>query len=197
MLCWVSVKSFCSDAKTSAAAGKQHWRKCQNSRRACFKKPEHGGGARAPGSCCRKKKKKKMEKLIQTSLAQSTAWQLPYVWRERSNASASAGGGAKSFTSKLMQYGGGNHHWWQFGSGCFFFFRAAGVESISCSLAGQAGSHVRIDSVCVQRQNPRLWPADTRELARTRPPTSACSPDPSLLTQESYSDIYYGDIIRC
>ena len=62
--CWVSVKCVCSDAKTSAAAGKQLWCKVsQQHKRACFQESVRGDSGSGPASskgkprCCYRSEK--------------------------------------------------------------------------------------------------------------------------------------------
>lgn len=131
--CWVSFKSVCSDAKTSAADGKQHLRKCQNSLRACFKRSEH---ARS----CLPRIAQAQENKDAASKTNSSA-----CTRHGVTAPSKSGGKAERgekmhmlaswsseeglvflFTSKLMQYGGGGQQCGRVRAGAFQSSREGG-----------------------------------------------------------------------
>lgn len=214
-VCWCCAESvlslFCSDAKTSAAAGKQHWRKCQNSRRACFKKTERGGSCSwLMSSEERLSAGKNGDTDANTNISRtkrSMTAPIRLVGRRNSSASVAIMWGrleraeCRGVELNRLHQNSCNMEEviitvaiWK-----GVLFGTAGVESISCSLAGRQGAmSALIRSVCSARTlvcGP--WTQEKRCLAHTQLPTSACSPDPSLTTQESYSNIYHRVIIRC
>lgn len=178
-MCWVNVDSVCRNAKTSAAAGKQHqrwvskqptelvsrnWTKwsavisCKDSLgrcRYCFEHRLLLHPARHDRShVLREEKLQSLPKV----------WWL-YIKKPRPRHMRKGRRRQRhSFTSKLMQYGGCNHY-------CGTFkvrvFRKSGEERISCTLAGRQGAmSALIRSVCSARTDIcGLWTLHNRCLS--------------------------------